>query len=43
MIEATITISNLSDTEYRRIIETLDEMIEDTESGSYDIEYERDY
>lgn len=42
MIEATITLSNLSESEYKRIIETLDEMIENTDFGRFEIEYESD-
>lgn len=43
MIEATINLDNLTESEYKRIIETLDEMIEKTELGSYEIEYESEY
>ena len=43
MIEATINLFGLTESEYRKLIEMIDDFIDDTEQANYDIEYEREY
>lgn len=43
MIAATINLDRLSESEYKKILEVIEELIEDTDQGLYEIEYEEEY